>query len=98
MDVPPKNSADHRVASLLLPASFKLLTADAASLPKIILAPRARQMVATRLLKANQIPQDCFIILLLLRHVHKLWCTCLKISYIFGSVHVFTLVNVCVYQ
>lgn len=72
MDVPPKNSTDHRVASLLLPASFKLLTADAASLRKIILAPRARQMVA-RLLKANQIPQDCFIILLLLRHVHKLW-------------------------
>ncbi len=39
MDVPPKNSTDHRGASLLLPAIFKLLTADAASLHKIILAP-----------------------------------------------------------
>ncbi len=50
------------------------------------------------LLKANQISQACFIILLLLHHVLTLWCICLKISYIFGSVHMLTLVYACVYQ
>lgn len=72
MDAPPKNSSDRSVASFcslpflnywlqMLPASLRSFEPPS--------LPRARQIVA-RLLKGNQISQDCFIILLLVLHTH----------------------------